>query len=195
MTLRDKLITSAIEMVRRHGVAGTGVAALLSDSGVARRSLYLNFPGGKTELATAATEVAGQAIDAAIGKALRTEASIPDALDWFVESWKRVLIDSDFEAGCPIVAAAVARSEASTAADVASTIFADWERRLAERVRAEGVDSEVADGLATTTVAAIEGAVVIALATRSTQPLDRVSRHLTELLNIHLPDSKIVITN
>src|SRR5258706_426767 len=50
MTARERLIASAIEMLRRHGVAGTGLAELLENSGTARRSVYVNFPGGKSEL-------------------------------------------------------------------------------------------------------------------------------------------------
>ena len=46
MSARDALIASVTGLVRRRGVAGTGLKALLEDSGVARRSVYLNFPGG-----------------------------------------------------------------------------------------------------------------------------------------------------
>ena len=43
MTARERLIVSAIELLRRNGVAGTGLAALLEHSGTARRSVYVNF--------------------------------------------------------------------------------------------------------------------------------------------------------
>ena len=52
MTARERLIASAIELLRRNGVAGTGLAQLLEHSGTARRSVYVNFPGGKSELVT-----------------------------------------------------------------------------------------------------------------------------------------------
>ena len=50
--------------MQRHGVAGTGIAEILSTSGVTRRSIYLNFPGGKAELVAAATRSAGDELTA-----------------------------------------------------------------------------------------------------------------------------------
>ena len=50
MGARDKLVASAIDLMRRYGIAGTGIAQLLDHSGISRRSVYLNFPGGKAEL-------------------------------------------------------------------------------------------------------------------------------------------------
>ena len=75
MSARDALIASATGLVCRHGVAGTGLNALLQDSGVARRTVYLNFPGGKSELITEATRVAGRALTASVTSPL--SGSIP----------------------------------------------------------------------------------------------------------------------
>ncbi len=44
-----------------------------------------------------------------------------------------------------------------------------------------------ARSLATTTVAAVEGAVILAIASRSVQPLDDVGHHLGELARLHMP--------
>jgi hypothetical protein len=41
--------------------------------------------------------------------------------------------------------------------------------------------------VATLAVAAIEGAVVLALASGSTDALDDVGRHLAEVIQLHLP--------
>ena len=48
---RERLIASAIDLVRARGVDGTGLAELLEHSGTARRSIYQHFPGGKAEAA------------------------------------------------------------------------------------------------------------------------------------------------
>ena len=61
MSARDRLIAATVGQVRRHGVAGTSVSGILDDSGLARRTLYLNFPNGKPELVAAATEHAARA--------------------------------------------------------------------------------------------------------------------------------------
>lgn len=175
MTARERLIESAIELVRRHGVAGTGLAELLEHSGTARRSVYLNFPGGKSELITEATRTAGRLLDPA------PEGDVRESLVAFVETWKETLRSTDYTAGCPVVAAALGRSEAPAAADAAGEVFTVWQTAIAEQLRAVGIGEP--ESLATTIVAAVEGAVVLCLATRSTDPLDRTARMLDELLS------------
>ena len=59
MRVRERLTAATAMLMQRHGVAGTGIAEILSTSGVTRRSIYLNFPGGKAELVAAATRAAG----------------------------------------------------------------------------------------------------------------------------------------
>ncbi|MFF0493484.1 TetR/AcrR family transcriptional regulator [Nocardia sp. NPDC003482] len=184
MGARDRLIDSAVELLGRHGVAGTGIAQLLEHSGISRRSVYLNFPGGKSELVTEATRVAGRAYSALIRTAV-AGADLASCLASFPSIWSEMLVSSDFTAGCPIVSAALGRSEAPAAADAAGEAFTEWETIVAERLRAERVDAETARSLATTIVAAVEGAVVMALATRSVTPLERVGAQLSALVAQH----------
>ncbi|MBJ8345460.1 TetR/AcrR family transcriptional regulator [Antrihabitans sp. YC2-6] len=182
MAARDGLIQSAIDLMRRNGIAGTGVTQLVEHSGRSRRAIYLNFPGGKSELVAEATRVAGRAMEGLIA----TFTGNPrDALLAFGESWRHVLQSSDFAAGCPIVAAALGRSESAAAADAASEAFDRWATLLAERLDAEHVPSGTAKSLATTIVAAIEGAVVLSVAAQSTAPLDSTIKHMTELVELH----------
>jgi AcrR family transcriptional regulator len=56
---RERLVSTAIELVRKHGVEGTGLAELLERSNTARRSIYQHFPKGKLELIEASTYAAG----------------------------------------------------------------------------------------------------------------------------------------
>lgn len=181
MAARDRLIDSAIALLQRNGVAGTAIAELLAHSGIARRSVYLNFPGGKSELIASAARTAGQALGDVIRRFV-AEADPVTAVEAFVALWKDMLVGSDFRAGCPIVAAALGRSEAPAAADVAGEVFADWERLLADRLEGANVASETAGQLATTTIAAIEGAVIMSLAAQSAAPLQRTGQVLTELV-------------
>ncbi|GAB4584133.1 TetR/AcrR family transcriptional regulator [Nocardia sp. IFM 10818] len=181
MRARDRLIDSAVALMRCKGIAGTGIAQLLEHSGISRRSVYLNFPGGKSELVAAATRTAGEA-SSALMRTVTAGADLASVIAAFPAIWRDTLVSSDYSAGCPIVAAALGRSESAEAADVAGEIFTEWEGILAERLRAERVDAETARSLATTVIAAIEGAVVMSQATRSTAPLERVGKQLAELV-------------
>ena len=186
MSARDALITSVTGLVRRRGVAGTGLNALLEDSGVARRTVYLNFPGGKAELVAEATRIAGHALTAVLQSA--DDGGDPAlAVAAFIDQWKVQLRATQMEAGCPIVAAILGRAEAPAAAQAAAEAFGDWQAILADRLVRSGVGDDSARSLATLTIAAIEGAIIIALATQSTDALDDVGRHLIEAIKLHLP--------
>lgn len=180
MTARERLIDSAIELLRRNGVAGTGLAELLEHSGTARRSVYLNFPGGKAELMAEATRTAGRLLDSALTAA--PDGDERASLAAFVKSWKETLRSSDYTAGCPVVAAALGRTQSAPAADAAGEVFAEWQTMLAGRFRADGVGADEAESLATTVVAAVEGAVILCLAAQSTDPLDRTMQMLDQLI-------------
>ena len=180
MKARDRLIASAVDLVRRDGVAGTGLAHLLEVSGTARRSLYLNFPGGKAQLIDDATAAAGQTTSAAID-GLAAEGDPVSVIRKFVTGWASALADSGFAAGCPIVAAALGRSEAPAAADTAGQVFIDWQNRLMEHLEAARLAPQDAAQLATVTIAAVEGAIVMCQATRSDEPLRHVESSLIAL--------------
>jgi TetR/AcrR family transcriptional repressor of lmrAB and yxaGH operons len=186
VSARETLVASITGLIQRRGVAGAGLSALLEDSGVARRTVYLNFPGGKAELVTEATRIAGQALSAVIRSADNGDDPI-QAVRTFIDQWKAQLRATDMEAGCPIVAAILGRSEAPAAARAAADAVDDWRTILADRLVSSGVDTDNAQSLATLAVAAIEGAVIIALASGSMDALDAVGRHLIEVIELHLP--------
>ena len=186
MYVRERLIAATADLMQRRGVAGTGIAGIVDASGVTRRSIYVNFPGGKAELVAAATRSAGDEVAAL----LRDHLLEPDPVSAFSRIWAEHLVESDFEGGCPIVAAVSGRDEASEAADAAAAVFDGWVQLIAARLSLDGIKPEVAQTLSTTIVAAIEGAVVLSRATRSTAPLEQVAHHMEELVAAHRPASR-----
>jgi hypothetical protein len=94
-----------------------------------------------------------------------------------------MLADSDFNAGCPVVAAATgcADDELQLTAE-AGLIFARWLTALTRAFLAEGFPEWDADSLAVMTIAALEGAVVLCRSTRSSDPLRKVHEQLEFLV-------------
>ncbi|MFW0789790.1 TetR/AcrR family transcriptional regulator [Gordonia sp. CPCC 205333] len=178
-SVRERLIDSTVELVRRHGVAGAGVAEIVKNSNVARRSLYWNFPGGKAELVAEATRFAGDQTTAI----LREVVDSDDPLGVFIEIWKQLVRESEFEGGCAVSAAAFGRRDAPEASDVAAGIYAAWTTILADRFsRVEGMSAATAEELAATVVATLEGALLVSRAAQSTEPLDRAANQLRLLI-------------
>jgi TetR/AcrR family transcriptional regulator, lmrAB and yxaGH operons repressor len=181
---RERLITSTIELMRRDGVAATGISELVAHSGVARRSIYLNFPGGKEELVAAATRAAGRTIGTLV--AASTASDEPAAtLASFVGWWKATLTTSNYTLGCPVAAGALASDSAPSAPAEAAAAFRAWEEHLVAQLMAHNFAESVARSLATMAVCAIEGAVIQCVCMNTVEPLDAVQRHLTELLEAH----------
>ncbi|GAB7144153.1 TetR/AcrR family transcriptional regulator [Mycobacterium riyadhense] len=178
MRVRERLTSATATLMQRHGVAGTGIAEILSTSGVTRRSIYLNFPGGKSELVAAATRSAGDAMAAMLAHCIEQ----PNPIEAFTRMWSELLVSSDFAGGCPIAAAAFSRDEAPEAASIAAEVFAQWGQLLAGKLSDDGINHAAAQSLSTTIIAALEGAVMLARAAKSTKPLEQVAPHLSELV-------------
>lgn len=176
---RDRLLVSAIALVRERGVEATGLADLLERSGTARRSVYQHFPGGKLEMIEESTRLAGQWI-----RHLLTTAADDDpgtVVAALIRQTARNLAAHDFALGCPIGAAAMAPPEAAGVRAAATATFEAWTADIAERLTREGRSPEQARSLAGFVVSAIEGALLRSVAARSTEPLDQAAEQLPRL--------------
>lgn len=180
-TTRQNMLVSAVDLLRERGAAGVTVDAILTRSGAPRGSVYYHFPGGRGQIMTESLELAGTTITSVITKAADKGPSA--ALRVFADFWTASLRASDYALGCPVVAAAVGGSPDDQAlVPTAAAIFQTWHEALVRALEDKGVGRPRANRLARTTVAAIEGAVVLCRAQRSTAPLDEVIEELDGLL-------------
>ena len=177
---RQRMIESAALLFRERGVEGTSFSDVLTRSGAPRGSIYHHFPGGKAQLVEETTRYAGDFIAAGLAAALE-QKDPATALRRFAEVWRAGLSDSDFEAGCPIVAATLEGEQWPAARKAAGAVFEHWEDLLANAFKRHGASPERARSLGTLAIASIEGAVVLARAQRSAAPLERVAGELERL--------------
>ena len=178
---RQRMLTSAVELLRERGAAGVTIDAILSRSNAPRGSVYYHFPGGRNQIMSESLGMAGDLITSIINDS--AEKGPLATLHTFGRFWTHVLRDSDYAAGCPIVAAAVGGSpEDQHLAPQVASIFTDWHEALRRALENDGVAPARAARLARTSVAAIEGAVILARSARSTEPVDDVITELEALL-------------
>jgi TetR/AcrR family transcriptional regulator, lmrAB and yxaGH operons repressor len=176
---RIRMLLSAAEVMRERGAAGVTIDEVLTRSGAPRGSVYYHFPEGRNQILTEALRFAGDAITATIDGA---EGGIPLVRN-FVEFWEQSLAESDFNAGCPVVAAAIGSADDDPALSlVAGEIFDRWRAALSRAFVADGFDDADAGSLAVTCIAALEGAVVLCRSTRSADPLRDVAQQLEFLI-------------
>lgn len=166
-------------MIRRRGLNATSIREVAKHSGTPLGSTYHYFPGGKNQLATEAVQWAADTVQKVLAAKLRKGPA--DGVRAFFELWRQIVIESDFQAGCPVLAVAI--EEGSEALDTAAEAFQTWTTQLAEALEAAGVAEDRAIRLARVVVAGAEGAVAMCRAQRSVEPLDDVATELTEMLS------------
>ena len=175
--VRARMVESAVRLLARRGLQATSFSEVLDLSGAPRGSVYHHFPGGKEELVGSALDAAGAiAIDQLERKA---GAPADEVAAWFVHVWREVLVRSNFEAGCAVLAVTVA-ADSPALLEQAATVFRTWRRRLAELLEEGGLDRGDADRYAATLVATCEGAVALSRAERSLEPFDLVAEQLLD---------------
>ncbi len=175
------MVASAALLIRERGAQSTAIADVLAHSGAPRGSAYHHFPGGRTQLLCEAVDYVSDFVAARMAKA----GNGIEALDGLVRFYRKNLIESDYRAGCPVLAVAVESGEPGTdnpVLDRAAATFARWNDLIAQRLIADGVAEARAEELAVTMTAGLEGAIVLARAARDTKPLDIVHRQLRDLL-------------
>lgn len=103
---RERMVLSATALLREHGASATSIDRVLAHSGAPRGSVYHHFPGGRAQLIDEAVALAGDFVAGLIETATQADDAV-EAIDAFFALWRDRLVDSDFRAGCPIVAVAV----------------------------------------------------------------------------------------
>lgn len=178
---RQKMIESAAVLFRERGVHGTSFSDVLEHSGAPRGSIYHHFPGGKTQLAQETTRWAGEFILARTVEALADDDPVA-AIAASRRMWTRILQASDYEAGCVIVAATLEGRRQPDVRATAAEALTKWEKALAHALRRHNIPARRARAIATLIVAAVEGAVILSRAQRTTKPLERVTKELQHLI-------------
>ncbi len=179
---RERMVRSAIRLLRRHGAGATTIDRVLADSGAPRGSVYHHFPGGRNQLIDEAVTRAGASMHDIIDATQRAPDPVV-AVDDFFALFRQRLVDGAFRSGCPIVAAAVAANDdAPELTQRAGAVFEDWQDRFTALFRRHGLPEDRSRRLAALVIAAWEGAVLLCRAQQAAAPMDAVSAEIHELL-------------
>jgi TetR/AcrR family transcriptional repressor of lmrAB and yxaGH operons len=175
--VRERMVASAVDLLARRGLQLTSFSEVLERSGAPRGSVYHHFPDGKGQMI-------GAALDAAGGRAIglldqKAGAPAEEVAAWFLHIWREVLVRGKFEAGCAVLAVAVA-ADSPELLDQTARVFRTWRQRLAELLEQGGLRAGDAQRFAAVLVASSEGAVVLARAEQSLEAFDLVAEQLMD---------------
>jgi AcrR family transcriptional regulator len=169
---RDRLIEVSAELFRRQGYLGSGLKQIATEADAQIGSLYHHFPGGKTQLGDAAIRRAGALYELLIPAVFDPAPDVVTGVRDFFDGAAEHLVDTDYADACPIATVAL---EVSSTDDILRTacadVFESWIQAGTQRIMSAGIAEPIARQLAIGMLAALEGAFVLARASRSTEPL------------------------
>jgi len=181
MNARDRLIDSMAQSLRSAGYHNTGLNQIVADSGAPKGSMYHYFPGGKVALAAVAIDHSAALVAERIGEILQRGLAPRAALEAVIEFFATEMEGSAFTKGCPV--ATITLEEAATTPqirDACARAYEGWQAGLAGYLGDQGV----ADPRTTaeTFLMLLEGALLLARARLSAEPLRGLKARLTPFL-------------
>ncbi|MFH8342427.1 TetR/AcrR family transcriptional regulator [Streptomyces sp. AM6-12] len=169
---RQRIVRAGTELFRRSGYTGTGMKQIAEAAGAPFGSIYHFFPGGKAQLAEEIVRTSGAVyLDLVTTLMASSDDPVRATADAFTAA-ADTLTALDFADPCPI--ATVALEVASTNEPLrkaTSEVFDGWIGHLAAFYTTGGIPARLARDTASSVIALLEGAFMLARAARSTAPV------------------------
>lgn len=169
---KDRILDVTAELFRRYGYTGTGLKQVVANANAPFGSLYHHFPGGKEQLGDAVIRRSGQMYFELVTAVFDAE---PDPVRGTLAVFNgagAVLEATDYLDACPIATVALEVASTSEPLRVATAdVFTSWTAGVQDRFVSAGVDRRRSRDLAMLLIMSLEGAFILARATRSTEPL------------------------
>jgi TetR/AcrR family transcriptional repressor of lmrAB and yxaGH operons len=185
------MLDAAAELFRAQGYHATGLNQLVAQGGAPKGSMYFHFPGGKEQLAAEAMrEAAGRVLEQ-LRAAAQGAPDAATAIALVIDALADELVATGFRSGCPLASVALdASSQSEPIAAACGEGYRSWRDAIAALLHRHGVAEEPAAALATVTLAAIEGGLLLARTDRDVRPLRQVRDHLVSVINSGSAESK-----
>ena len=181
---RDRLIRTTSRLLRTQGYGATGLNQVMAEAEAPKGSMYFHFPGGKEELAAAAIDRFAARISRGITEGLETHDSVADAMAAFFDHEIARVERTAFTEGCAVATVALdAAASHDVLAAATGDAFRSWTSQLAAALEAEGRSADDARRAAIMFLATFEGALVMAKAQRSIEPMVAVRDVVHDLLS------------
>jgi TetR/AcrR family transcriptional regulator, lmrAB and yxaGH operons repressor len=172
---RERLLKTAAALFQQQGYHATGLNQVVADGRAPKGSLYFHFPGGKEQLAVESVALSAGEV--------RTRMQGVSDLDTALEHFAARLVASDFKDGCPVATVALdAAGESDSIREACAAAYGSWREVLVNVLVRQGVPADRAPGLATTVLAAVEGALLLAKTQRDVAPLLQVAADMRVLI-------------
>ncbi|HEY1522506.1 MAG TPA: TetR/AcrR family transcriptional regulator [Solirubrobacteraceae bacterium] len=169
---RQRLVDASAELLARQGYNATGVKQIVTAAQAPFGSMYHFFPGGKEQLGAEAIRTSGAVYEQLIEAVFEPAPDPVTGVRLFFAGAAAHLEETDYADACPIATVALEISSVSEQMRQAcAEVFESWIAAGSQRLERAGVTPERSRELITAMLAALEGAFVLARASRTTTPL------------------------
>lgn len=183
MDTKSLLIETATTLFQQKGYKNVGLNEILKACNVTKGALYHHFPNGKDELLVtclhALKEDITTDIEVIFSKHPSTENAIISMIDTLIRSFEKdgTITGYTFSS---IVSEMATMSE--PVREACSDLYENIEQIYCTKLLADGFSEETATDISLLLTASIEGAMMLCLTQKSTEPLKTIAKLLPNLL-------------
>ena len=179
------MVFSAAQLIRRDGVAATGLRDVVAHANAPRDRCSTTSPAARSNSSPKRSRGAAATPRSASNGSWRLRKPTPSKLfAAMIQQWADDYEANGFAAGCPIAAATVDCADTvETTRTAAASAFQDWRAPIAAALTGMGVPARRASPLAVLMISTLEGAVLMARAEQDIAPLRTAARELGPLLD------------
>jgi TetR/AcrR family transcriptional regulator, lmrAB and yxaGH operons repressor len=188
---RPKLVAATAKLLQTTGYHATSIKEIARAAEAPIGSLYFLFPDGKDELVIEALNQSARDVTSALTAVLAEAKTSHEVVHTYLGVICWLLTESQYTDGCPIatVALEVAPLNA-TIADVIAAAFDAWTGVLHDALVRTGVAPDAAQIIAATSLAAVEGALIVARTHRDSATFDLIGAGLSAMVDQLAPRRK-----
>ncbi len=191
-TTRERLISASAALFGRQGYVGTGVKQIVESAGAPFGSMYHFFPNGKEELGAETIRWSGAIYGQLIDLFYKPGDDPVSATRRFFEGAADTLLVTDYVDACPIATVALEVANTSEPLRQATAdVFEAWLSNLAGRFRELGLTKTQASNLAVSLFCLLEGAFILARATRDHTHVRTAGRTASEAVRAALDNRSL----
>lgn len=180
---RDQILMTAWRLFESQGYHATGINQIINESGVPKGSFYHYFPEGKEGLAVEAIE----AISDGMSGKVRSVCAGPDdcimSITGMIRSIAQRLADTEYQEGGPLTTVALETATANERLNEAcQRAYNKVHQEFVTQLVRGGFTEESARELSTTTMASLEGGILLSRTFHSTEPMEQIARQIESLM-------------
>lgn len=180
---KDKIIDTASRLFQTQGYHATGLNQITQESGAPKGSLYYYFPNGKEELTSVAVGRTADLVAIRIQEGLKDVEDPIEAIQQFIINLADQFENRETKQGLPVASVALETAHSSEIIrESCQEAYEKWHKIFAEKLIDAGYEQEKALELGLVINAMIEGAFIIVITKKDSEPLRQIAHYIPNIL-------------